>query len=136
MRAEKQFLIDTNFILRLLIGDVPTQLERSRKLFKKIEEKEAVGLISILVINELIWILEHFYHQKRQDFIPLVLKLLSLKNIKMLEIKKKELISVLEKMEKTNFDFTDLYLLYFGEKLQYRVASFDRKLLKAEFQSG
>lgn len=136
MRTENPFLVDTNFILRLLIGDVPAQLEKSRKLFKKIEEKEAAGLISILVINELIWILEHFYHQKRQDFIPLVLKLISLRNIKILEIKKKELILILEKMEKTSLDFTDLYLLHFGEKLQYGVASFDRKLLKAEFQGG
>lgn len=127
---KKAVLIDTNIILRLLIGDVLPQLEKSRKIFQKIEEKKASGSVSILVINELIWILEHFYEKKRQDFIPQILKLISLKNIKILEIKKKELILILRKFEKTSFDFTDLYLFYFAEKLNSQLISFDKKLLK------
>lgn len=126
----KKLFIDTNVILRFLLGDIPSQLEKSKKLFKKIEEKKVTGLISLLVVNELIWILEHFYNKKRQEFVPLILRLISLKNIKILEVKKKDLISILKKMTKTNFDFTDLYLLYLGNKLQHKIASFDKKLLK------
>jgi len=133
MKKDSIFLIDTNLILRLLIGDVPHQLEKSKRLFKKIEEKKATGLISILVVNELIWILEHFYNKKRQEFVPSILRLILIKNIKIIEIKKKELVLILEKMIKINLDFTDLYLLYLSHNQLYPIASFDKKLLKTSF---
>lgn len=127
---KKVCLIDTNIILRFLIGDIPSQLEKSKKLFKEIEAKKSVGIVSLLVVNELIWIFEHFYEKKRDNFIPQILKLISLKNIKILETKKKELILILRKFEKTSFDFIDLYLSYFAEKLKFQLVSFDKKLLK------
>jgi len=130
MSKKQSVLIDTNFILRLLLKDIPSQFKKSKQLFKKIEDNRFIGLVSILVINELIWILENFYEKKRKDFIPQVLKVLSLKRIKVLEIKKKELIFILEKMIEKNLDFTDMYLLYFGRELKHDVASFDKKLVK------
>lgn len=126
----RKFLIDTNFILRPLNNDIPSQVEKSRQIFKKIEEKKAIGIVSILVINELVWILQSFYKKKRKEFIPKILKLLSLKNIKILEVKKSELIKILEQMIEVNLDFTDLYLLYFSKELNYKISSFDKKLLK------
>lgn len=125
------YLIDTNLILRLLLGDIPSQLAKSKKLFKRIEEKKAVGLVSILVINELIWILEHFYKKKRAEFIPPILKLVSLPTIKILEIRKNGLILILKEMEKTTLDLTDLYLSFLTQKTKRKIASFDKKLLKA-----
>jgi len=130
MNKKKSVLIDTNFILRLLLKDIPSQFKKSRQLFKEIEDGEVFGLISILVINELIWILENFYEKERKDFIPQVLKVLSLKKIKILEIKKKDLIFILEKMMEENLDFTDLYLLYLKKQSKHDIASFDKKLLK------
>jgi predicted nucleic acid-binding protein len=130
---KRKFLIDTNFILRPLTNDIPSQVEKSRKILEKIEEKKIIGIISILVINELIWILKRFYKKRGKDYIPEIIKLLSLKNIKILEIKKRELVYILEQMIKTNLDFTDLYLLYFGKELKYKIASFDKKLLKLSF---
>lgn len=127
---KKAYLIDTNFILRLLLGDIPPQLIKAERLFKKIEEKKAIGWVSLLVFNELIWILENFYEKKRSEFIPLVLRLISLKNIKVVEIKKSELVLILKAMERTRLDFTDLYLSSLAQKSQHNLASFDRKLLK------
>jgi len=130
MSKKQPVLIDTNFILRLLLEDIPSHFKKSKRLFKEIENNKSIGLLSILVINELIWILENFYEKKRKDFIPQVLKVLSLKRIKVLEIKKKELIFILEKMIEKNLDFTDLYLLCFGKELKHDIASFDKKLVK------
>ncbi len=128
MKQTRTILIDTNYILRLLIGDIPMQLEEARKLFKQIEEKKAIGLLSILVVNELIWILEHFYEQKRDKYIPSILKLISLKNIKLLEVKKQQLVEILEEMTTSNLDFTDLYLLRLKKNLDWKIASFDKKV--------
>lgn len=125
----KSTFIDTNYILRLLIGDIPLQAERSRNLFKEIEEEKITGIVSLLVINELIWILEHFYEKKRIEFIPQILKLFSLKKIKILEIKKKDLVMILDKMKRSSLDFTDLYLLYFSEKSKDDIATFDKEIV-------
>lgn len=132
MKAKKVSLIDTNFILRFFLNDIPIQTKKSQELFKEIEEKKVFGVINLLVINELIWILGHFYNQKRRDFIPQILKLISLKNIKILEIKKSHLILILEKMKKANLDFTDLYLIHLAKKSEFKIASFDKKLLKSQ----
>lgn len=124
-----KYLLDTNYILRFLLADIPFQFQKAKELFKKIEDNKAIGLVSILVINELIWILEHFYKQNRKDYLQQILKLISLKNIKIIEIKKMDLIFILEKMNSFNLDFTDLYLLFWKEKLNHQLASFDKKIL-------
>ncbi|MBU0618868.1 PIN domain-containing protein [Patescibacteria group bacterium] len=126
----KHFLIDTNFILRFLL-DVPSQFKEAERVFKKIEDKTATGVVSVLVINELIWIFQYFYKKKRQDFIPQILKLLSLKNIKILEIKKAELINILKASLENNFDYTDLYLLFLSKKSGQSIQSFDKQLIRA-----
>lgn len=124
----KKILIDTNIILRLFLADVPTQTKKAKKIISLIEEGKQEGILSILVINELIWILQHFYKQKRQDFIPLILELLSLKKIKVLETREIWLMEVLRRMEKSNLDFTDLYLAYVKQKQNFSLETFDRKL--------
>lgn len=129
MKNIQSVFIDTNYILRLLIGDIPFQAEKSRNLFKEIEEEKINGIVSLLVINELIWILEHFYEKKRAEFIPQILKLVSLKKVKILETKKRDSVTVLEKMKSSNLDFTDLYLLYFSEKYKHDIATFDKEIV-------
>lgn len=127
---KKTIFVDTNYILRLFLGDISSQFKKALRLFEKIEKRETVGIITILAINELIWVLENFYYKKRRTFIPQILKLISLKNIKIFEIKKKELIQILDKMTDANLDFTDEYQIFFCEKSKKKIASFDKKLLK------
>lgn len=124
----KELVIDTNVILRLLLGDIPQQTKASQKIFKEIEEGKKKGIISFLVINELIWILEHFYQQKRKNYVPLLLKLLSLRKIKILETKKEFLLRVLEKMMESSLDFVDLYLAFLSKKENWQLKTFDKKL--------
>ena len=93
-----------------------------------IEKGEAAGLVSVLVINELIWVLEGFYEQKRKDYLTSVLKLIYLKKIKIMEIKKKDLLVILERLGKTGFDFTDLYLAHQSKLLKAGLSTFDKKL--------
>ena len=125
----KKVLIDTNFILRFLLGDIPSQAKKAKKLFVAIEKEKTEGIISLLVINELIWILEHFYKQKRQDYLLHIIQLLSLKKIKILEVKKMFLMKILEEMKAVNLDFTDLYLVFLAKEKNYFLKSFDKKLL-------
>lgn len=129
MTKREIVLVDTNVLLRLLIGDIESQLEQAKVLFGAVERREVVAEISVLVVNELIWILENYYEKTRAEFIGPVLTLFSLKNVKMPDADKKLVMKVLRAMLKQSLDFTDLYLwkLKTDEK---ELRSFDKKLLK------
>src|SRR3989344_2131241 len=122
----KEVVIDTNIFIRFFTGDIKEQYEESIELFKRIEGEKVVGYVSILVINEIIWIMESFYNIKRNIYIPKLLSALSLKKIKIMEVKKDFLLKVIEQLEKSNLDFTDLYLFHARE--HRKIVTFDKKL--------
>ncbi len=124
----KEFIIDTNVFIRYLIRDVPRQFEKAKKLFSDIENQKIKGFVSILVINEIIWILENYYELKRPSYIPKLIKLFALKNIKIAEIEKDIIFKIFETMQKGNVDFTDLYLFYTSDK--DKIFSFDSDFKK------
>lgn len=106
----KTVYLDTNIFVRFLIKDIPHQFETAKLWFTKIENKEIKAFASILVINELIWILENYYQLKRAIFIPQIEKLLLLNNIKVVEVKKNLVFDILQIMKEKTIDFTDVYL--------------------------
>lgn len=124
----KNFILDTNIFARLIVKDVSSQLETSRQLFKEIEKGKIKGWVSILVIDELIWVLENYYHIERSLYLPQILNLLALKDISIIEVKKTIIVEILRKMGTTKIDFTDLYLVETaGDK---KIVSFDKDLQK------
>lgn len=124
----KSIILDTNIFVRFFAKDIPSQFNQSQQIIKDIEDGQSKGLISILVINELLWILERFYKIERSDFISKILNLLAYKNINIIEVKKVVIVKILKKMETTSIDFTDLYLIETaGDK---KIVSFDKNLQK------
>lgn len=121
-------ILDTNIFLRHLLQDIPEQSEKAKAIIDSIETGEKTGLISILVVNELIWILEHYYELKRKVYLPKLIKLLSIEQIKIMETRKDAIIKILEKMQKQKFDFTDMYLVYTADS--EHIVSFDKDLEK------
>lgn len=117
-------VLDTNVFIRHLVGDVPEQTEKAREIFNDIEGGKISGFVSILVINEFIWILEKYYGFTRNLYIPKLLKLLVIRNLKIIETKKELIIAILETMQKRKFDFTDVYLALTTKKEQ--LVSFDK----------
>lgn len=124
----KQVVIDTNIFIRLLTKDIKTQFEKAQALFTRIEKQEIQGLVSILVLNEIIWIAENFYNLKRSDYLPQLFKLLALKNLKITEVKKAKIIAILELMRTNKLDFTDVYLSQTAGTNE--IFSFDRDIAK------
>jgi predicted nucleic-acid-binding protein len=127
----RSVIIDTNIILRFFLHDIPSQTPTAQKLMSEIEEGRAEGYISLLVVNEVLWILQKFYKVKREDFMPLLLKMLSYEEITIIETKKRIVIQSLLLFLEKNIDFTDSYLFTIaGDK---EILSFDediKKLLK------
>lgn len=123
-----EILLDSNVLLRHFLHDIPTQSQKATTIITEIENGEKIGFLSILVINEVIWILRRYYYIKRRDYITQLLKLLQINTIKIVEIKKEVLIKILEKMKKREIDFTDVYLAEIAEDRE--IASFDKDFEK------
>lgn len=120
--------IDSNIFIRFLTQDIKELYLRSSKLINELEEKKVTGIVSILVINEVLWILENYYKLKREIFISELIKILSIKSIKILEIRKITLLNILNSMTSTNIDFTDIYLKEIAGK--EKIISFDKDFKK------
>lgn len=120
--------IDTNIFIRFFIADIPEQFQQSKDILQKIEEKQIKGHVSLLVINEIIWIMEHYYNLNRSTYIPQLLKLLLLENIKIIELKKELIIKILQAMMKQKYDFTDMYVTEIAQ--EKTIYSFDKDIEK------
>jgi len=121
-----ELAIDTNIFIRYFVRDEEFQYSKANEFFERIQQGKIKGLVSVLVISEIIWILETFYEIKRAIFIPKLIHLFLLKNIKIIEFDKRRLIDILKTMKIKNIDFTDLYLLkLFPPK---KIFSFDKDL--------
>lgn len=122
--------LDTNVLLRYFLGDIEEQFIKAREVIEAIEEKKSIGKISILVINELVWIFEKYYRLERKVYVPKIQKLLLLENIKIIEIKKGDLKNILEIFQKKKFDFTDIYLNFITTSGS--IFSFDKDFQKMQ----
>ena len=121
-------IIDTNILIRFFIRDNEAQYQKAYQLIKKVEKGEINGLVSLLVVNETILVLQHYYELKRDIFIPKLLQLFALKNIKIMEVEKAKIVAILATIEKSSLDFTYAYLLQVANKR--KIASFNHDLLK------
>ena len=125
----KTYLVDTNVILRLLIGDIVEQKNLAQGLFEKAEAGEVKLTVSLLVINELVWILEKFYDLKRKDYIPSLNHLLAVRGLTVIEVKKSRVMRLLEALESSKLDLTDLYLLQTSKNLGHQIYTFDQEMI-------
>lgn len=120
--------LDSNIFLRHFLQDIPSQSPKATAIISEIEKGEKVGHVSILVVNEVLWILKRFYHVQRKDYISQIVKILHINNMKVVEIKKEILLKILEKMKKREIDFIDVYLSEIaGSKT---IVSFDKNFQK------
>ena len=68
---------DTNLFLRFLTKDVPEQSEAVRKLLLKATQGDITLITTSMVIAEIIWTLESFYKETREEIQQMVLSFLN-----------------------------------------------------------
>lgn len=68
--------IDTNVLIRFLIGDDELQTKKVYKIFKKAESQKNELFVPLLVILELIWVLESVYDIPRIDILDSIRELI------------------------------------------------------------
>lgn len=120
----REIFVDTNIFLRFLVRDNEKQYRAARTLFLKIKQGKISGFTSLLVVAEIVWVLDSFYHFSREKIITALQSLLEFPN---LEVEQAPIIrEALRFFGKRGNDFLDCY--NYAKAIQRgttRIASFD-----------
>jgi len=121
--------IDTNILVRFLIGDDKQQAKKVYNIFKKAESDKDELFVPLLVVLELIWVLESVYEISRADILE------SIREFLLLPILRFEHKSVLQQFtlsaQANRYDLADLLIAH-SAKMQgcETVLTFDKKVSK------
>lgn len=124
--TSQRFFADTNLFLRFLTNDIPEQADAVENLLHQAAIGELTLVTNSMVLAEIVWTLESFYHLPKSDIKD---KLLVILNTSGLEIIEDDLvIQSINWYAEKNVDFTDAFnaawLLKQGMTIAY---TFDRK---------
>jgi len=76
MKPERAFA-DTNLFLRYLTNDIPRDADAVERLMRQAVAGELILVTNVLVLAEIVWTLESFYHLPRPDIKQRVLAILN-----------------------------------------------------------
>lgn len=121
--------IDTNILVRFLVGDDELQAKKVYNIFKKAEENKNELFVPLLVILELVWVLESVYQIKRKEIID------SISDLILMPILKFEHQTALQKFiyaaPKNSYDLSDLIIAHSAKEQGCKsVMTFDKKASK------
>ncbi|MFK5925357.1 MAG: type II toxin-antitoxin system VapC family toxin [Desulfuromusa sp.] len=121
--------IDTNILVRFLVGDDELQARKVYNIFKQAESNKKKLFVPLLVVLELIWVLESAYKIRQREIIDSISELL------LMPILKFEHLSVLQQFTKnapvTKYDLSDLLIAYSAVEQGCELTfTFDKKASK------
>ena len=123
--------LDTNVLVRFLVGDDKKQSQKVNKLLTQAEQTKQPLLVTSLVVLELIWVLDAVYGVSRGDMIHslnelLTMPALAFENQAMLR-------DFVNSAQNSNFDLSDLLIAQSGFKQGCDATiTFDKKAAKFE----
>ena len=121
------YLIDTNVIIRFLVGDHEEHLEIATEIFRKVENGEYEVEILEPVIMEVLFVLVKFYKLPQSEVIEDLKRIIALRGVvgdKVL------LIETLNIVENKNIDFVDALICSKSRLQGYGKLSFDKDVNK------
>ncbi len=117
------YLIDTNVIIRFLVGDHPEHFAIATEIFTKIEQGEYEVEILESVMMEVLFVLTKFYKLPKADIIEDLKKIIALRGV---AGDKVLLIETLNIVETKNIDFVDALICAKSRLQGYGKLSFDK----------
>lgn len=124
-----KMIVDTNIILRFLVGDNENQKRQASEWFKKAEIGKIELIIHPLVIAECCFVLESFYKKNRFEISDSLEVFLSQKWLK---VENRKALLLMWGDYKNNLHFVDSFLISLAKINASKVLSFDKKLLNSE----
>jgi len=122
------YLIDTNVIIRFLVGDHLEHLEIATEIFRKIESGEYEVEILESVIMEVLFVLVKFYKLPKSEVIEDLKKIITFRGV--IGDNKVLLIETLNIVENKNIDFVDALICAKSRLQGYSKLSFDKDVNK------
>lgn len=121
--------LDTNVVVRFLVKDDEIQAQKVYALFKKIEKNKGKAYLSLLVIQETIWVLESAYDFEKSDILN------AIKDFKELSFiiceSTETVLQFLEDAETSSYELSDLLIAYSSKTNGCdKVYTFDKKASK------
>ena len=121
--------IDTNILVRFLVGDDDLQARKVYNIFKKVESSKGELFVPLLVVLELIWVLESVYKIPQPEILDSISELI------LMPILKFEHLSTLQQFTKnaptTKYDLSDIFIAYSAaEQGCESTITFDKKASK------
>ena len=121
--------IDTNILVRFLVGDDELQARKVYDIFKQVESSKSELFVPILIVLELIWVLETVYDIPQLEIID------SISELMLMPILKFEHLTALHQFTKNTtadkYDLSDLLIAYSAaEQGCETTITFDKKTSK------
>ena len=123
----KKTLLDTNIILRYLVGDVREQYDLAGKLFRQAERGEVALEVLPTIVAEACFVLTSFYKKSTSEVAEAMEGFLS---VPWMEAEHRAALQGMWEWYRNGQHFVDSYLLALEKYEGYDVVSFDKKLLK------
>ncbi len=123
-----RYLVDTNVLLRFLVGEPAPQAAAARRLFTRAAAGEVVLDVSPVIVAETIYTLVSFYGVDRKAAAAKLALLLQQHGVQLRE--QRQVINALERLQSPNVGFADAFLAAGAEEEKVAVASFDRDFEK------
>ena len=121
--------IDTNILIRFLVGDDELQAKKVYSIFKKTESEKKELFVPLLVVLEMIWVLESVYDISRTELLD------SISDLLLMPIFKFDQQSALQQLvhsaQGNKYDLSDLLIAHSAEVNGCEaVITFDKKASK------
>ncbi len=121
--------IDTNILVRFLVGDDELQARKVYKIFKTAESIKNELFVPLLVVLELIWVLESVYKIERSIILDSIRELIMMPILKF--EKQTALQQWIRSAHDNNLDLSDLLIAYSADVQGCKsIITFDRKATK------
>ena len=124
-----KLFVDTNVFLRFLTNDDPVKAKRAETLFRQATKGQIQLITSLLVIAEIIWTLESFYHLGKADIASKVETILNTPNLLCAETEM--IVMALDLYVQENMDFIDAFHAFdLQAQGLSQIATYDHKHFK------
>jgi predicted nucleic-acid-binding protein len=122
-------LLDTNVILRYLVGDNQIQQQKAKVFFEEARDGKRIILVKPLVVAETCFVLESFYKREREEIATSMEIFLSQKWLK---VEDRQALLSMWAWYRKDLHFVDSYLLACSKLGKSMILTFDKEVKKIE----
>jgi len=123
----RDYFIDTNIFLRLIVEDGSSQHKEAEKIFLEASENKFHLFTSVIVFFEIYWVLTSFYKKNKKEVSDILENILEMSFV---EIADRKIIDrAVSYFKNHNLELEDCYNLFYTlENKSSGILTFDKKL--------